>query len=101
LIDFNEARVAAIDFEFRILYMCKDVPWKWANLEMDPYQKPEDYKNIDVYIKKYYPRFAKIEYIDERMTIYRILNDLYLLNKYDNKELIESIVNYSKELIKK
>ena len=101
LIDFNEARVAAIDFEFRILYMCKDVPWKWANIEMDPYQKPDDYKNIDAYIKKYYPRFAKIEYIDERMTIYRILNDLYLLNKYDNKELIESIVNYSKELVKK
>ena len=101
LIDFNEARVAAIDFEFRILYMCKDVPWKWANLEMDPYQKPEDYKNIDEYIKKYYPRFAKTEYIDERMIIYRILNDLYLLNKYDNRELIESIVDYSKELIKK
>ncbi|MBR2704465.1 MAG: Type 1 glutamine amidotransferase-like domain-containing protein [Clostridia bacterium] len=99
LIDFNEARVAAIDFEFRILYMCKDVPWKWANLEMDPYQKPEDYKYIDMYIKKYYPRFAKTEHIDERMIIYRILNDLYLLDKYDNKELIESIVEHSKKLI--
>lgn len=101
LIDFNEARVAAIDFEFRILYMCKDVPWKWANIEMDPYQKKDDYKNIDTYIKKYYPRFAKTEYIDERMIIYRILNDLYLLDKYDNRELIQSIVDFSKKLINK
>lgn len=98
-IDFNDAEVAAIDYEFRFFYMCKDVPWKWANMEMDSYQKPEDYKNIDIYIKKYYSRFAKIDYIDERMIIYRVLNDLKLLNKYDNKELIESIVEYSKKLI--
>lgn len=99
IIDFNDVRVAAIDFEFRLLYMCKEVPWKWANIDMDPYQKPEDYKNIDLYLKKYYPRFGNIKHIDERMDIYRILNDLYLLDKYDNKELIDSIVVHSKKLI--
>ncbi len=98
LIDFNEARVAAIDFEFRLLYMCREVPWKWANLEMDPFQKAEDYNNIVTYLKKYYTKLNDIKYFDERMYIYRILNDLYLLDKYDNNDLIESIVEYSEKL---
>ena len=100
LIDFNDAMVAPIDYEFRILYMCKDTPWKWANIEMDPYQKPGDYKNIDIYIKKYYPDFANIKYIDERMIIYRILNDIDLLTRFDNEELKKSVLKYSKELAK-
>lgn len=100
LIDFNDAMVAPIDYEFRLLYMCKDTPWKWANSEIDPYQKPEDYKNIGIYIKKYYKEFSDIKFIDERMTIYRILNDIRLLTRFDNSELKESVVNYTMELIK-
>ena len=101
LIDFNEARIAAIDYEFRLLYMCKEIPWKWASLKTDPLQKPEDYKNIVTYLKKYYTKLNNIEHFDERMYIYRVLNDLLLLDKYDNKELIDSIVEYSKKLIDK
>ena len=100
LIDFNDAMVAPIDYEFRILYMCKDTPWKWANIEMDPYQKPEDYKNIDIYIKKYYEDFSKIEYIDKRMIIYRVLNDIGLLSRFDNDELKENVLKYSSDLVK-
>ena len=99
LIDFNDAMVAPIDYEFRILYMCKDTPWKWANIEMDPYQKPEDYKNIDIYIKKYYEDFSKIEYIDKRMIIYRVLNDIGLLARFDNDELKENVLKYSSDLV--
>ena len=100
LIDFNDAMVAPIDYEFRILYMCKDTPWKWANIEMDPYQKTEDYKNIDIYIKKYYEDFSKIEHIDKRMIIYRVLNDMGLLSRLDNDELKENILKYSSDLVK-
>ena len=100
LIDFNDAMVAPIDYEFRILYMCKDTPWKWANIEMDPYQKQEDYKNIDIYIKKYYEDFSKIEYIDKRMIIYRVLNDIGLLARFDNDELKENVLKYSSDLLK-
>ena len=100
LIDFNDAMVAPIDYEFRLLYRCKDMPWKWANSEMDPFQKPEDYKNIDSYIKKYYKEFSDIKYIDERMIIYNILDDMRLLTRFNNNELNESIVHYTKKLFK-
>lgn len=99
LIDFNDAMTAPIDYEFRLLYMCKDTPWKWANSEMDPFQKPEDYKNIDIYIKKYYKEFADTKYIDERMIIYRILDDIRLLTRFDNDELKENVVIYTKKLL--
>ena len=79
--------------------MCKDRPWKWANTEMDPYQKPEDYKNIRNYILKYYDKLSKIKYLNERMYIYEILNDIRHLPKYKLKELIDNIVDKSKKIL--
>lgn len=100
LIDFNDAMIAPIDYEFRLLYRCKDTPWKWANSEMNPFQKPEDYKNIDTYIKRYYNEFSDIKFIDKRMIIYGILDDIRLLTRFDNNELKENVVNYTRKLFK-
>lgn len=41
-----------------------------------------------------------IKYIDERMKIYRVLNDIELLVNYNKKDLKENIINYSKEILK-
>ena len=101
LIDFNDSCIAPIDYDLRILYMCKLSPWKWANIEMDPYQKKEDYKNIDLYIEKYYESIKNTKYLKERMLIYRILNDIELLVDYNNQDLKDNIVNCSKELLEK
>lgn len=99
LIDFNDAMIATIDYEFRLLYRCKDMPWKWANSEMDSLQKPEDYQNIDTYIKKYYKEISDIEFLDERMIIYSILDDIRLLTRFDNNELKANVVNYTRRLL--
>lgn len=99
IIDFNDSIQAPIDFEFRLLYMCQEQPWKWADIEMDPYQKPEDYKNIWNYIKKYYKELNEIKFLEQRMIIYRIWNDIGHLKKYHNVELTKGIVENSKKLI--
>lgn len=98
IIDFNDSKSAPIDFEFRLLYMCQYKPWKWANVDMDPYQKPEDYKNIWNYIKKYYKELAEIKNLEQRMIIYSIWDDSKHLKKYHEKELITNIVENSKKL---
>ena len=98
IIDFNDSIYAPIDFEFRQLYMCQEKPWKWANIEMDPYQKPDAYKNIWIYIKKYYKELNDIKYLEQRMIIYRIWNDADLLKRYHSKELINGIIDNSKKL---
>lgn len=66
---------------------------------MDPYQKPEDYKNIWNYIKKYYKELNEIKFLEQRMIIYRIWNDIGHLKKYHNVELTKGIVENSKKLI--
>ncbi len=101
LIDFNDAMVAPFDYDFRILYMCMERPWKWANSEMDPYQKPEDYKYIFDYVKEYYEELNKVNYLEHRMIIYTILDDMRLLKRFKNKELISNIVQKSQLLIDK
>lgn len=99
IIDFNDSMVAPIDFEFRLLYMCQEQPWKWANAEMDPYQKLEDYKNIWTYIKKYYKQLNEVKYLEQRMIIYKIWDDAKHLKKLPDQELIKVIVENSKKLI--
>ena len=99
IIDFNDSMSAPIDFEFRLLYMCQYKPWKWANVDMDPYQKPEDYKNIWNYIKKYYKELAEIKNLEQRMIIYSIWDDSKHLKEYREKELITNIVENSKKLL--
>lgn len=99
IIDFNDSIIAPFDYDMRILFMCKEQPWKWANIEMDPYQKPEDYINIVNYIKKYYNELTNIRYLDERMLIYAILNDIRHLPKYKSGELLSNIVNNTIKLL--
>lgn len=98
IIDFNDSLIAPIDFEFRQLYSCQEKPWKYANIEMDPFQKPNDYKNIWNYIKQYYEELNDIEYLEQRMLIYKVWNSIRNLKKYKLQELIDDVVNSSKKL---
>ena len=99
IIDFNDAINAPIDFEFRQLYCCQEKPWKWANTEMDPLQKKEDYKYIWDYIRKYYKELDEIKDLEKRMMIYIIWDNARHLPKYKLQEQIDEIVSNSKKLI--
>ncbi len=101
LIDFNDSYIAPIDYDLRLLFMCKDVPWKWANIEMDPYQKPEYYQNIVDYILKYYDELNEIKYLKERMIIYNILEEIRNLPKYRHESAKVDIVSKSRKLLEK
>ena len=100
LIDFNDSIIAPFDFDLRLLYMSVETPWKWANIEMDPYQKPEDYKHLFEYIKKYYKELNNVKHLDERMLVYRILDDFRLLPRFREKEAKDRILLNSKKLLK-
>lgn len=92
LIDFNDSQVAPFDFDLRLLYISVSLPWKWANSEMDPLQKTEDYQHLFEYIKKYYTELNDVKYLEERMTIYWVLNDFELLPRFRNNEGKERIL---------
>ena len=66
---------------------------------MDPYQKPEDYKHLFEYIKKYYKELNNVKHLDERMLVYRILDDFKLLPRFREKEAKDRILLNSKKLL--
>ncbi len=99
LIDFNDSKIAPFDYDLRLLYMSKQQPWKWANIEMNQYQKTNDYENIFEYIKKYYAALNDLKYLEERMIIYSILNDIRQLVKFKNFELKERVLKNSQLLL--
>lgn len=99
IIDFNDAMIAPFDYDFRILYMSVTQPWKWANSEMDPFQKPKDYANLFKYVLKYYPELNNVKYLNQRMIIYTILNDIKLLPRFKNNELKNHILDNTKKLL--
>ena len=101
LIDFNDLSYGPIDYDLRYLYFCQFKPWKWANEEMDSFQKVEDFKNIFNYLIKYYDELSIIKNIDDRMIIYMIVDDMRLFSKSYNSELKDSVLNNSKKLIYK
>jgi uncharacterized protein YhfF len=101
LIDFNDSEIAPFDYDLRLLYMSKEQPWKWANSEMDPFQKPKDYAKIFEYVKKYYPELNKLKHLEERMIIYSILNDIMLLTRFKHNNLKERIIKNSKLILNK
>lgn len=101
IIDFNDIIIAPIDYEFRIIYQMQQEPWRWADIVMDPYQKPKDYKNIYTYVKKYYAELSNIKYLEERQIIYKILDAVKSLQKYKKKSIINKVINCSKLLIER
>lgn len=99
LIDFNDMMIAPFDFEFRIFYMMQDRPFKWASLETEKFQKREDYINLFTYVKKYYQELNELKYLDFRMLIYEVLNDIQLLCRFNETELKERIIEDSFKIV--
>lgn len=99
LIDFNDSVVAPFDYDLRLLYRSVKEPWKWADIQMDPYQKTDDYKNLFEYIKRYYEELNDVDYLEERMLIYSMVDDFRLLTRLRNDELKENVIAYSKEIL--
>ena len=68
---------------------------------MDPLQKKEDYENIMKYTLKYYKELKEIKFLEERLIIYAIQNEISLLSRFNNLSLKKTLLFYSKQLIKR
>lgn len=76
IIDFERAMFAPRDYELNIIYQMIRKPWKYASEETEKFTDKKDYKNILIYIKKYYPELMNTKYLFKRLAIYDII---YLL----------------------
>lgn len=95
LLDFEYAMPAAIDYDFRILNRCKEVPWHWASAKTDMLAIESDYQNLMPIIIENYQELKDIPHLQERLLIYDIIE---LLKDYKNTHN-EELLNHIKKII--
>jgi len=86
---------AAIDYDFRILNRCKEVPWHWASAKTDMLTIESDYQNLMPTIIENYQELKDIPHLQERLLIYDIIE---LLKDYKNTHN-EELLNHIKKII--
>ena len=84
IIDFETITIAPIDYSLNKIYRMTIEPWKWASEETDKLTKIEDYKNISIYIQRYFPEISNEKYLKERQLIYALQDELKILSKFPN-----------------
>jgi 5-methylthioribose kinase len=101
VIDFERSMYAPKDFELHILYYMVRQPWKHANEECEKYINVADYKNIMIYIEKYYPEIISTPNLYKRLAIYDLIYEfshfVKFLDYYD--ELKEAVMSAAKRVI--
>ena len=92
IIDFETSLYAPIDYELDIfLRMCNN-PLKYASEEAESLVKKEDYKNIEKYLKEFYPEIYKFDNFEIRHEIYNLEANLRLLPKFPEDKDLKKIV---------
>ena len=93
LIDFETAIFAPIDYELDIfLRMCNN-PLKYSSEETEKFVNEEDYKNIAIYLKEYYPEIFDFKNYEIRHLIYDLEANFRLLARFpENIELKEIVL---------
>ncbi len=93
LIDFERSMYAPRDFELDILYRMIRNSWKFASEETEKNIDLNDYKNIKLYIGKYYKEIVTVPNLYQRLAIYDIVYYLrQLVKQPDLPELKKEVI---------
>ncbi len=93
LIDFEQVRPYPIDYDFKIFYRMQKEPWKWASIKTDMLTIPNDYHNLMSYFKKSYSVLNTINYLDERLQIYTLIDLLQEYSSHTKEEIKDQIIS--------
>ena len=80
-----------IDYEYRYLNQYKTRPWKWASETSDLLTIEADYDEVMDIILENDERLKKIPYLEERLTVYEILDLLQVYLHNNDEELLDKI----------
>lgn len=86
LIDFDRVQYCPKDYELLIFKSMCDEPWKFANEHDEPHTYIEDYDELMLWLKEFYPDLFKHPHWKERLDLYQL--NYYLEQAYNIKDLI-------------
>lgn len=100
IIDLESVSEAALDYPIYVVRKMMAQPHKYLTEENEQYAKLEDYENLEVWYRKYYPAMFQFDHFEERVAIYQILDVLHLLKDWhmEAPELYEQLEEFIAKL---
>lgn len=93
LLDFERTELASIDFTLNIVKRMVEQPKKYMSKYAEQFANDEDYKDLLVWYREYYPELFRFNELNRRLDIYEIVNLLKELKNYSHvTELKSSLV---------
>ena len=100
LLDFERTMTAPLDYDFRLFNRYKSMPWLWASGSTDMLTVESDYQDLMPMFIEYYPELASVSYLQERLTIYEIIDLLTTYKNTNDEELLEIAKSKARILVK-
>lgn len=98
ILDFERTELASIDFTLDLIRRMIDYPKKYMSPEYEKFARKDDYRELLVWFKTFYPELFNFKNLDKRLDLYSIKHDLDTLLGWPNsdevKEMIAKVVGY-------
>ncbi len=72
LIDFEGISIASIDFRLMIIRAMAERPHLFMSEEMEPYANPQDYKDLMMWYRTFYPELFDFSDLEKRIDLYEL-----------------------------
>lgn len=99
LIDFERCMIAPIDYDFKIFNRYNKEPWKWASMKTDMLTVEDDFIHFMDYFKQAYDELGNINYLEERLNVYQLIDYLKDYKRKASEELYIKIEELTKKII--
>lgn len=93
IIDFERTELCSIDYVLDIVKRMMAFPKKYISAEYEKYAKKEDYENLLTWYKEFYPELFAFYYLDKRLDLYSIEQNLSTLLHWPNDNNLKEIIN--------
>jgi len=77
VLDFETTDLRSIDYVLGLFKRMVDFPTKYVSAESEQYIKDEDYADLMIWCKEFYPELFDFKNLDIRLTLYSIGHDLW------------------------
>ena len=99
ILDFERTELSSIDFTLDIIKRMVHYPKIYASEEFEKFVKKEDYSQLLVWFREFYPELFKFKNLDKRLDLYSVKYDLRLLLDFpkskDLKQRLAKTVKFS------
>lgn len=92
IIDFERTELCSIDFVLDIVKRMVDYPKKYISEDFEKFARTEDYQDLLLWYKEYYPKLFNFPFLETRLNLYSLEHDLATLIGWPNYDELKKII---------